>query len=67
MKGGRPWLVCNVVRVDNIGEAPLSKASVFPRQYCPWAVDKMSGGFRFAQNVWKQPDADVWMRSSDGA
>ena len=67
VKGGRPWLVCNVVRVDNIGEAPLSKASVFPRQYCPWAVDKMSGGFRFAQNVWKQPDADVWMRSSDGA
>ncbi len=57
----------NVVRVDNIGEAPLANGGVFLRQYSPWAADKLAGGFRFASNVWKAPDADLWARSSDGA
>ena len=57
----------NVIRVDNIGEAPLTNGGVFLRQYPPWATDKLTGGFRFASNVWKAPDADLWARSSDGA
>ena len=57
----------NVVRVDNIGEAPLANGSVFLRQNPPWAADKLAGGFRFAPNVWKAPDADLWARTSDGA
>ena len=57
----------NVIRVDNIGEAPLTDGSVFLRQNPPWAADKLTGGFRFAPNVWKAPDADLWARTSDGA
>lgn len=58
--------VASVVRVDNIGEAPLAGGSVFLRQYAPWATDKLTGGIRSAVNVWKQPDADLWARTSDG-
>ena len=60
-------LLVSVVRVDNVGEAPYENGSVWLRQYAPWAVEKLTGGFRFATNVWKQPDADVWVRASDGA
>ena len=60
-------VLVSVVRVDNIGEAPYENGSVWLRQYAPWAVEKLTGGFRFATNVWKQPDADVWVRASDGA
>ena len=60
-------LLVSVVRVDNIGEAPYENGSVWLRQYAPWAVEKLTGGFRFATNVWKQPDADVWVRAADGA
>ncbi len=60
-------VLVSVPRVDNIGEAPYENGSVWLRQYAPWAVEKLTGGFRFATNVWKQPDADVWVRASDGA
>ena len=61
-----PSFVVNVVRVDNIGETPLANGSVFLRQTPSWAADKIAGGFRFAPNVWKAPDADLWARASDG-
>ena len=60
-------VLVSVVSVENIGTVPLENCSVWLRQYPSWAVEKLTGGFRTAINVWKQPDADVWMRGSDGA
>ena len=56
----------SVVSVENIGAVPLEGCSAWLRQYPSWAVEKLTGGFRTAIDVWKQPDADIWMRSADG-
>ena len=68
--GARAPAACvlvSVVSVENIGAVPLENCSAWLRQYPSWAVEKLTGGFRTAINVWKQPDAHVWMRGSDGA
>ena len=57
---------CSVVSVENIGAVPLEGCSAWLRQYPSWAIEKLTGGFRTAIDVWKQPDADLWMRGADG-
>ena len=59
-------VLVSVVSVENIGTVPLEGCSAWLRQYPSWAVEKLTGGFRTAIDVWKQPDADIWMRSADG-
>ncbi|MBR4613264.1 MAG: hypothetical protein IKO40_11190 [Kiritimatiellae bacterium] len=59
-------VLVSVVSVENIGAVPLDGCSAWLRQYPSWAVEKLTGGFRTAIDVWKQPDADIWMRSADG-
>ena len=64
--GAAASFLCSVVSVENIGAVPLEGCSVWLRQYPAWAVEKLTGGFRAAIDVWKQPDADLWMRGADG-
>ena len=65
---GKPWFACNVVSAENTGTEEFADASVWLRQYSPWAADSWrTGGERSVPFLWKSPDCGAWIRSGDGA
>ena len=61
------WFAANIVSVENTGAEEFSDVKVFFRQYAPWALDWLKGGYKAPQKVWKAPSSSVWIRDSDGA
>ncbi len=64
----RPWFVCDLVRLENIGSETFPDAFALLRQYAPWATDAARPDApRTAPNVWKEPSGAAWFRVADGA
>ena len=65
---GKPWFVCDLVKVVNLGPEPIDVHAFYFRQYVDYFRDKDEGNtFKQVPNLWKAVAADAWFRASDGA
>ena len=65
---GRNRFLCELVRMENLGNAVVDVSSVLFRQYVTYAGDKSKTlEFKSAPDLWQAPDADAWFRKEDRA
>lgn len=62
----KPWFLCELVSVENVGTGPISVKTLFFREYSPFAFDVKTGVRRSVPNLWKAAANDAWVRNSDG-
>ena len=62
----KPYFLCDIEKVSNVGAEPLDMCSFLFRQHAPYAAERMETG-RAVPNLWKEPLRDAWLRASDGA
>lgn len=62
----KPWFLCDLVSVQNVGTKPIDVRAIYFRQYSPFAFDKQSSAHKAVPNLWKAPLRDAWVRTSDG-
>ena len=63
----KPYFIADIVKVVNIGTAPLDVKAFYIRQYAPYAKDRIAEKRKVVPNLWKAPARDAWVRASDGA
>ncbi len=59
----QPLFLCELIRLDNSGKAPLAVRSFFFRYYSPFSDLPKSGA---VPNLWKGPASAVWLDQADG-
>lgn len=62
----RPWFLCELVSVENVGAAPIDVKAHYFREYSPFAFDAKDAKHRSVPNLWKASANDTWVRASDG-
>lgn len=60
---GTPWFVCEVVRVKNLGSAPLRLKGLYFRTY---NSDFHSTPAKLPPNLWGMPPSGCWLDDADG-
>ncbi len=62
----KPWFLCELVSAENIGREPIEIIAFYFRQYPSFASDTVESKKKKVPNLWKVPEGDAWISTSDG-